>query len=295
MRTPESFNQAGARLPGYLGIVITEVDLSRVSGRLPVVESVIAPNGYLHAGTVVALADTLAGYGCVANLPPEAVGFTTIELKSNHLGTAGHDSRRRDARASRQDDPGGMRSSPIETGRTLAVFQLHPDDSLQQGEQQHRVASPMSTLKSRDVRRPHAPRRRVSISILINTWISRHRRRRAFSPFTFIGCSRRGWEKHSGAYLRRRNLVAATPAGATRNRDTANSIGRRFRFRGSVDVIQRALRLFALLAAAAIGVPPGKRQPRSGEQQGRSTPQEKIRKQWWPNGISAEQPCKSKS
>jgi 1,4-dihydroxy-2-naphthoyl-CoA hydrolase len=48
----------------------------------------MAPNGFLHAGTVVTLADTLAGYGCKANLPSGAVGFTTIELKSNHLGTA---------------------------------------------------------------------------------------------------------------------------------------------------------------------------------------------------------------
>ena len=48
----------------------------------------MAPNGYLHAGTVVTLADTCAGYGCVLNLPPGATGFTTVELKSNHLGTA---------------------------------------------------------------------------------------------------------------------------------------------------------------------------------------------------------------
>jgi uncharacterized protein (TIGR00369 family) len=88
-RTPERFNSAGARkLPGHLGIVITEVSDMRVSGELPVVESVMAPNGYLHAGTIVTLADTVAGYGCVANLPAEATGFTTIELKSNHLGTA---------------------------------------------------------------------------------------------------------------------------------------------------------------------------------------------------------------
>jgi 1,4-dihydroxy-2-naphthoyl-CoA hydrolase len=89
MRTPERFNSAGARkLPGHLGIVITEVSAARVAGELPVVESVMAPNGYLHAGTIVTLADTVAGYGCVANLPAEATGFTTIELKSNHLGTA---------------------------------------------------------------------------------------------------------------------------------------------------------------------------------------------------------------
>jgi 1,4-dihydroxy-2-naphthoyl-CoA hydrolase len=88
-RTPEGLNSAGARkLPGHLGIVITEVSDSRVAGELPVVESVMAPNGYLHAGTVVTLADTVAGYGCVANLPVGATGFTTIELKSNHLGTA---------------------------------------------------------------------------------------------------------------------------------------------------------------------------------------------------------------
>lgn len=89
MRTPETFNVAGAdKLPGHLGITITEVGASRVCGELAVVEFVMAPNGYLHAGTVVTLADTLSGYGCVASLPADATGFTTIELKTNHLGTA---------------------------------------------------------------------------------------------------------------------------------------------------------------------------------------------------------------
>lgn len=88
-RMPERFNSIGAsKLPGHLGIIITEVSATRVSGELTIVESVMAPNGYLHAGTVVTLADTLSGYGCVANLPDGASGFTTIELKSNHLGTA---------------------------------------------------------------------------------------------------------------------------------------------------------------------------------------------------------------
>jgi len=88
LRTPQTFNGIGAgKLPGHLGIVITEVSAARVSGELPVVESVMAPNGYLHAGTIVTLADTVSGYGCIANLPAGAAGFTTIELKSNHLGT----------------------------------------------------------------------------------------------------------------------------------------------------------------------------------------------------------------
>jgi 1,4-dihydroxy-2-naphthoyl-CoA hydrolase len=89
MLTPQSFNGIGVgKLPGHLGIVITRVSESEVSAEITVNETHMAPNGYLHAGTVVTLADTCAGYGCLANLPPGATGFTTIELKSNHLGTA---------------------------------------------------------------------------------------------------------------------------------------------------------------------------------------------------------------
>src|ERR1700729_626589 len=89
MLTPENFNGIGiGKLPGHLGIVITRVSESEVSAELTVNETHMAPNGFLHAGTVVTLADTCAGYGCLVNLPPGATGFTTIELKSNHLGTA---------------------------------------------------------------------------------------------------------------------------------------------------------------------------------------------------------------
>jgi len=85
----EHLNKIGiGKLPGLLGIVITRADGLEITAELAVAEMHMAPNGYLHAGTVVTLADTCAGYGCVANLPPGATGFTTIELKSNHLGTA---------------------------------------------------------------------------------------------------------------------------------------------------------------------------------------------------------------
>jgi 1,4-dihydroxy-2-naphthoyl-CoA hydrolase len=87
--TPERFNERGAgKLPGHLGIVITHATASEVRAEMAVVPSLMAPNGYLHAGSVVTLADTCAGYGCVCALPAGAAGFTTIELKSNHLGTA---------------------------------------------------------------------------------------------------------------------------------------------------------------------------------------------------------------
>ena len=46
-----------------------------------------APNGFLHAAAVIALADTACGYGVRTCLPVGATGFTTIELKSNFLAT----------------------------------------------------------------------------------------------------------------------------------------------------------------------------------------------------------------
>jgi uncharacterized protein (TIGR00369 family) len=76
------------RFPGLLGIEVLEVRRGGTQMRLPVEPRHIAPNGYLHAGAVVGLADTACGYGCRASLPEEASGFTTVELKTNFLGTA---------------------------------------------------------------------------------------------------------------------------------------------------------------------------------------------------------------
>jgi 1,4-dihydroxy-2-naphthoyl-CoA hydrolase len=89
MITAEQYNERGANnLPGLLGIVVTQVSEKGVRAKFEVTPKLMAPNGYLHAGSVVSLADTCTGYGCAANLPQGAIGFTTIELKSNHLGTA---------------------------------------------------------------------------------------------------------------------------------------------------------------------------------------------------------------
>jgi len=89
MLDPESFNRRSQQhLPGLLGIVVTHVGKGELHAHLDVRPELMAPNGFLHAGTVVTLADTCAGYGCIASLPPAATGFTTLELKSNHLGTA---------------------------------------------------------------------------------------------------------------------------------------------------------------------------------------------------------------
>ena len=80
--------RGNGHLPGLIGIEITDVQSGRISSRLALRPEIMAPNGYLHAATVIALADTSAGYGCLASLPVDGENFTTIELKTNFLGTA---------------------------------------------------------------------------------------------------------------------------------------------------------------------------------------------------------------
>jgi uncharacterized protein (TIGR00369 family) len=75
-------------LPGLVGLVITDHEPGRLTAALDIRPELLAPNGYLHAATVVALADTACGLATRALLPEGAGGFTTIELKTNFLGTA---------------------------------------------------------------------------------------------------------------------------------------------------------------------------------------------------------------
>jgi uncharacterized protein (TIGR00369 family) len=108
--TREYFQGFGAaHLPGHVGVEILTVGPDAIESRMAVEKRVMAPNGYLHAASVVALADTSCGYGCVVNLPEGARGFTTIELKANFLGTA-------------RDGAIRCRATPVHRGRTTHVW-----------------------------------------------------------------------------------------------------------------------------------------------------------------------------
>lgn len=126
MITPDDFNRGGVgRLPGYLGIVITHVSRGEVRAELAVQQQLMAPNGFLHAGSIVTLADTCAGYGCVAALPEGAGGFTTIELKSNHIGTAREGTVECVAKAEHLGRTTQLWDAVVrhrETGKTIALF-----------------------------------------------------------------------------------------------------------------------------------------------------------------------------
>ena len=108
--TPEIFNaRSSGHLPGLVGLSIVSMQPEGVESRLEVRREVMAPNGFLHAATVIALADTSCGYGCVSHLPQGASGFTTIEIKTNFLGTA-------------RDGWIYCRATPVHLGRTTQVW-----------------------------------------------------------------------------------------------------------------------------------------------------------------------------
>jgi uncharacterized protein (TIGR00369 family) len=105
-----TWNRLGVgRLPGLVGLEIVAVALDRLESRLAVRDELMAPNGFLHAATVVALADTTCGYATVVNLPSGANGFTTVELKSNFFGTA-------------RDGTLCCVATPLHRGRTTQVW-----------------------------------------------------------------------------------------------------------------------------------------------------------------------------
>ena len=108
--TPELLNARSAgHLPGLVGLRVLSLTPEGLESRLEVRKELMAPNGFLHAASVIALADTSCGYGCVALLPEGATGFTTVELKSNFMGTA-------------REGAIYCRATPVHLGRTTQVW-----------------------------------------------------------------------------------------------------------------------------------------------------------------------------
>lgn len=125
-KSAEQFNQLDRDfLPAHMGIIVLHVEPGRISAELTIKPHHRAPNGYLHAGTIVTLADTAAGYGCSANLPDGADNFTTIELKSNFTGTAAEGTLFCEAEAVHAGRTTQLWDAVVshrESGRRIAVF-----------------------------------------------------------------------------------------------------------------------------------------------------------------------------
>ena len=112
-------------LPHLLGIEWSECGPDRVEGTMTIAQHHLASNGYLHAASVVALADSAAGYGCYASLPDGSSGFTTAELKANYIGTARSGivaCVARPLHQGRTTQVWDVEVSEAEQGRTIAMF-----------------------------------------------------------------------------------------------------------------------------------------------------------------------------
>lgn len=87
--TPAELNErATGTLVAELNMEVLSVEENRIEMRMPVTHRHLAPNHYLHGGSVVSLADTACGMATFAHLPDGAQSFATMELKTNFLGTA---------------------------------------------------------------------------------------------------------------------------------------------------------------------------------------------------------------
>ena len=112
-------------LPGLIGLEAVHVEPGLLRARLDLRPELLAPNGYLHAATVIALADTACGYGTRADLPEGAKGFTTLELKANFLGTALEGTLECEARRAhngRGTQVWDAEVTETATGKTIALF-----------------------------------------------------------------------------------------------------------------------------------------------------------------------------
>lgn len=111
-------------LPQTLGLELVALEQGLLRMRMNVTEQHLAVNGYLHAGSVVTLADTSCGFGCIAHLPEGAHNFTTVELKCNFMGTvtAGNVESEAELRHSGRSTQIWDATVRDENGKTLAIF-----------------------------------------------------------------------------------------------------------------------------------------------------------------------------
>lgn len=80
-------NLSKGYFPEMLGIMVTQLAEGIMTAEMAIKKEYFAPNGFLHAGCIATFADTIAGYSTFAHLPEKGKSFTTLEFKSNFIGT----------------------------------------------------------------------------------------------------------------------------------------------------------------------------------------------------------------
>jgi 1,4-dihydroxy-2-naphthoyl-CoA hydrolase len=121
----QALRETAARgLVGLLEIEVLAGEGTGVVAHMRVHEALMAPNGFLHGGSIVALADTACGFGCWLTLPNDAPGFTTVELKTNFVGAPTDGVLRCEARLAHSGRSTQVWDAEVtrEDGRTVALF-----------------------------------------------------------------------------------------------------------------------------------------------------------------------------
>ncbi|MBT3705619.1 MAG: PaaI family thioesterase [Proteobacteria bacterium] len=84
---PRDLEPHGGFLFDHLGMKFSFSEDGAVVGQIKLEDHHFSWPGRVHAGTVFALADSCAGFGCLKTLPDGASGFATLETKTNFIAT----------------------------------------------------------------------------------------------------------------------------------------------------------------------------------------------------------------
>lgn len=94
-----------------LNIDVVSAEKDRIEARMLVRPDMCNPMKGLHGGAAMSLADTLGAMGASMNLPEGANGTTTLESKTNFIGTA------------QEGDTVVAVCTPIHIGRRTSIWQ----------------------------------------------------------------------------------------------------------------------------------------------------------------------------
>lgn len=94
-----------------VGVEVTSATSDAIEGYLDVRDDLCTTGGIIHGGAVMAFADAMGAVGAALSLPEGAKGTTTIESKTNFLGTA------------RSGERVEAVSMPLSIGRRISVWQ----------------------------------------------------------------------------------------------------------------------------------------------------------------------------
>jgi len=124
--TDQRFNPEAGGLVPHMGIVLIDEGEGWLEAKMPIRQHHLRSGANaLHAASMIALADSVCGFAAGQVLPQGAKGYTTIELKSNFLGTASEGTLIGRADADHLGRTTQVWSSTVthrETGRKLALF-----------------------------------------------------------------------------------------------------------------------------------------------------------------------------